>query len=76
MVNMDVSMFKNITLGETRQLQIRFEAFNVFNIQNLAAPGSSGSANGTTIGNATGVGGITSIVGTPRQMQFGARFTF
>jgi hypothetical protein len=74
--NMDVSLFKNIPLGETRQLQLRFEAFNVFNIQNLAAPGSSGTANGTTIGNATGVGAITSLVGTPRQLQFGAKFIF
>jgi hypothetical protein len=73
---MDVSLFKNIPLGETRQLQLRFEAFNVFNIQNLAAPGSSGTANGTTITNATGVGAITSIVGTPRQLQFGAKFSF
>jgi hypothetical protein len=74
--NLDVSLFKNISLGEARSLQLRFEAFNVLNIQNFAAPGSSGSANGTTIGNASGVGGITSIVGTPRQLQFGAKFSF
>src|SRR5262249_5790782 len=70
--NLDVSLGKTIPLGETRELQLRFEAFNVFNIQNLAAPPSGG----TTIGNATGVGTITGIVGTPRQLQFGAKFKF
>ncbi|HEV2964162.1 MAG TPA: carboxypeptidase-like regulatory domain-containing protein [Candidatus Angelobacter sp.] len=70
-VNMDVSLFKNVPLGEKRQLQLRAEGFNVFNIQSLAAP--TGAA--ATIGNAQ-VGKITSIVGTPRQLQFGARFIF
>jgi hypothetical protein len=74
-VNMDFSMFKNVPLGETRQLQLRIEGFNVFNIQNLAAPGSSGSTNGTTIGN-KGAGVVSSIIGNPRQLQFGARFIF
>jgi hypothetical protein len=68
---MDVSLFKNVPLGEKRQLQLRAEGFNVFNIQSLAAP--TGAA--ATIGNAQ-AGKITSIVGTPRQLQFGARFIF
>src|SRR5262249_49369488 len=70
-VNMDVSLFKNVPLGESRQLQLRAEGFNVFNIQNLAAP----TGNAATIGN-TAAGTITSIVGNPRQLQFGARFIF
>jgi Carboxypeptidase regulatory-like domain/TonB dependent receptor len=70
--NLEVSLIKSIPLGERRELQLRFEAFNVFNIQNLAAPPSGG----TTIGNATGVGTVTGIVGTPRQLQLGAKFTF
>ncbi|HEX6467354.1 MAG TPA: hypothetical protein VFZ99_08615, partial [Terriglobales bacterium] len=74
-VNMDFSMFKNVPLGETRELQFQFQAFNIFNIQNLAAPGSSGSSNGTTIGN-KGAGIVSSIVGSPREMQFGVRFVF
>jgi hypothetical protein len=70
-VNMDVSLFKNVPLGESRKLQLRAEAFNIFNIQSLAAP--TGSA--ATIRN-TQAGKITSIVGNPRQLQFGARFIF
>jgi len=70
-VNMDVSLFKNIPLGESRQLQLRAEGFNVFNVQNLSAP----TGNAATIGNSA-AGKITSIVGNPRQLQFGARFIF
>jgi outer membrane receptor protein involved in Fe transport len=69
--NMDISLFKNIPLGETRQLQLRAEAFNVFNIQNLSTP----TGNAATIGQKT-AGAVTSIVGNPRQLQFGVRFTF
>jgi hypothetical protein len=48
---------------------VRIEAFNVFNIQNLGVP------SGTTIGQA-GAGAVTSIVGTPRQVQLGVRVVF
>jgi len=70
--NVDLSLFKNVPFGAARTLQIRIEAFNVFNIQNLGVPG------GTTISNpiAAGTGQVTSIVGTPRQIQLAARFVF
>ncbi len=71
-VNLDFSVFKNIPLGksETRQLQLRFEGFNVFNIMNPGVPG-------TTIGLRT-AGLVTSLAnGTvPRELQFGARILF
>jgi hypothetical protein len=67
--NVDMSLFKKIRIGEGKELQLRGEAFNVFNIMNLAVPSV------TTIGQ-TGAGRITSIVGNPRQIQFGARFVF
>ena len=77
-VNMDVSLFKNIPLGESRQLQLRAEGFNVFNIQNYAAPSSNASnvANGGLI--QKGAGAISGLVSNlnPRQLQFGARFIF
>jgi hypothetical protein len=70
-VNLDFSLFKKVPLGEKRELQMRFEAFNVFNIQNLGVPSV------TTIGQ-TGAGRVTSLAGgtTPRQLQFGLRFVF
>ena len=67
--NMDFSLFRKIRFTEQKELQFRAEAFNVFNIMNLAVPSV------TTIGQ-TSAGRITSIVGNPRQIQFGLRFVF
>jgi hypothetical protein len=74
--NLDFSLAKNIPVAEGKNLQLRFEAFNVLNIQNLASPtGNATSIN--LVGSNIGVlGAITGIVGNPRQLQFGARFTF
>jgi hypothetical protein len=58
-------------------LQLRFEAFNVFNVQNYDVPSSlTINTNATQI--ATGVGRVTNLAsGTaPRQLQFGLRFSF
>jgi hypothetical protein len=66
--NMDFSLVKNVPLGESRAIQLRFEGFNVFNFQILGTPG-------TTIGQAT-AGVISTIASTPRQLQIGAKFMF
>jgi hypothetical protein len=66
--NVDFSVSKEVPLGESRSLQFRFEAFNVFNIQILGTPG-------TTIGQAS-AGVISGISSTPRQLQLGAKLTF
>ncbi len=74
--NVDMSMIKSIPLvREGWNLQFRFEAFNVINIQNYGF--SQDSAAALTIGNAN-AGQITSLAPgtTPRQMQFGLRFVF
>lgn len=76
-VNMDLSMFKSFPVREGMNLQLRFEAFNVFNIQNYAEPSSlTINSNATSI--AANVGRITSLAQgtTPRQLQFGLRFVF
>ncbi len=74
--NLDMSLTKSIPVAEGKTLQLRFEAFNILNIQNLAAP-SSNATNINLVGSNIGVlGAITGIVGNPRQLQFGARFTF
>ncbi|MBI1765289.1 MAG: TonB-dependent receptor [Acidobacteria bacterium] len=75
--NMDYSMFKSITVREGMNLQLRFEAFNVFNVQNYDVPSAvTINANATQI--AANVGRITSLAQgtTPRQLQFGLRFVF
>jgi hypothetical protein len=66
--DMDFSLVKNVPLGESRSIQLRFEAFNVFNFQILGTPG-------TTIGQAT-AGVISTISSTPRQLQIGAKISF
>ncbi len=75
--NMDFSMFKSFPVREGWNLQLRFEAFNVFNVQNYDAPTNlTINTNATQI--APNVGRVTNLAsGTaPRQLQFGLRFSF
>jgi hypothetical protein len=77
--NVDLSLFKSIPFGERFKLQVRAEAFNVFNIQNWDTPANANltlNTNATTI--AAGVGKISNLAQgtTPRQIQFGIRLTF
>jgi hypothetical protein len=66
--NTDFSLFKTISFAESRQLQLRFEAFNVFNHMDLGNP--------ATRVDQPNAGRITSISHMPRQMQFGLRLVF
>jgi len=72
--NVDLSLFKNVPFGGARHLQLRVEAFNVFNIQNLGTPTAAQATIAPTL--AAGTGAVTQIVGNPRQIQLGARFVF
>jgi len=75
--NVDFSMFKSIPVGERFKVQLRMEAFNVFNIQSWEVPSTvTINSSGSTI--AAGVGRITSLAQgkTPRQIQFGLRLIF
>jgi hypothetical protein len=66
----DLSLAKTIDMGGRRQLELRWDVFNVFNTVNFALPEN-------VIGNAdTDFGKITNSVGGPRVMQLGARFRF
>lgn len=76
---MDLSLFRSIEINERFKLQLRVEAFNVFNIINWDAPANANltiNSNATAI--APNVGRITGLAqGTnPRQLQFGLRFVF
>jgi hypothetical protein len=76
-VNMDFSLFKSFPVREGWNLQLRFEAFNVFNIQNYDVPSAvTINSNATQI--AANVGRVTALAQgtTPRQLQFGLRFVF
>ena len=87
--NVDLSLFKSIPVGERFKVQLRVEAFNVFNIQSWDTPSNVTINSGTaTLPNsnppvtygviASGVGRITGLAQgkTPRQIQFGLRLLF
>ena len=75
--NTDFALMKNFPIGEVMRLQLQFQAFNIFNIQNWEAPSqvtinSSGTTVNPKAGQITGLAQGT----TPREMQFGLRFVF
>ena len=84
LVNADASLIKNTSLprlGEAANLQLRFEAFNIFNHSNFQAPTDNltlgGRASAVTSGVAQGTAGILTTTATSsRQIQIGARITF
>ncbi len=66
--NLDFGLQRNVPVTEGTQLQLRVEAFNIFNHMNLGHP--QGRFDLPTFGQ------ITSLAARPRQMQFGFRFLF
>jgi hypothetical protein len=75
----DLSVFKTTKLSHNASIQLRLEAFNIFNTINWANPGATLS-NSTTFGlmtntrngsNAPGIG-----AGEPRNVQLAAKFLF
>jgi hypothetical protein len=63
----DFTMTKNIRFGESMRLQLRGEAFNVFNHTNFRALGTNVTA--------ANYGQVTTVR-DPRTIQLGAKFTF
>jgi hypothetical protein len=77
-VSTDVALMKNTRITERVAVQFRAEFFNLFNHTNLGVP-STGVFTQTTNGGgevAPNAGSITSIVGTPRQIQFWLKIQF
>lgn len=78
--NWNAGLFRNIKLGETRNLQLRMEVFNVLNRANFFLPSggnavSSGENSDVFNVNSTSFGRLTGTF-DPRIVQFGARFDF
>ena len=81
--NFNMYLQKNTQITNSVQLQLRLEAFNVFNHRNYGNPGfgftqgANTSAASIVSGtpNAT-AGQIADIVGTMRQIQLGAKLIF
>jgi hypothetical protein len=70
-LNVNAALLKNISINERMRVQLRAEAFNVFNNVNFLVSGTQQvqSINATTFGQLT-------TAGSPRIMQFAARFEF
>ena len=79
----DMSLYKTYKFTETKALRFDISAYNVSNTPQFGYPNVP---NATSVFNAlqkdpsnpspAGFGTITNTVNTPRQFQFGARFTF
>jgi hypothetical protein len=69
----DMAFFKNITIPGGRRIQLRAEGFNITNHVNLGLPQTTVFNSAGRVSNA---GQITTIVGTARQWQFGAKVDF
>ncbi len=67
----DLSLYKSFTLGKERSLRFEISSYNVTNKAQFAAPNVSTPASGYQ-----SFGQILSDSNTPRQFQFGSRFTF
>jgi len=70
MDNFDMALEKKITLGETRDLLLRAESFNVFNHAQFFGPEAvNGNPDSTNFGRIVNAN-------APRQIQIAAKFTF
>ena len=68
---LDLSLYKNFTIGKEKDLRLEVSSYNVTNKAQFSAPNVSSPASGYV-----NFGQILSTSNTPRQFQFGSRFTF
>jgi hypothetical protein len=66
--NTDLAFSRNVNIAAGRRIELRVEAFNLFNNVNWGNPN-------VTVGSAT-AGRITTTVGDPRIMQFAMKYAF
>ena len=74
--DVDLSLYKNFSLGKEKILRFEISTYNITNKAQLgmpAVPSITDVINGQAT---TPFGQIKSTVNTPRQFQFGSRFTF
>jgi hypothetical protein len=69
--DVDLTLSKTVKLGEKRNLRFDVSSYNIANRPQFASPNVSSSSSGFL-----NFGAITQTINTPRQFQFGARFTF
>lgn len=74
---LDLSLYKKFAIGEGKDIRFEVSSFNITNRAQLGMPNVPGMYEVRTQPEvAASFGQITSTVNSPRQFQFGARFTF
>ena len=68
--NADAAFSRNINMAKGHRVEIRVEAFNIFNHANWGNPGITQGSTSLTNGNVTGT------AGDPRIMQFALKYGF
>ena len=69
--DLDLSLFKSFTIGKEKNLRFEISSYNVANKAQFAGPSVSSPSSGFV-----NFGQILSDSNTPRQFQFGSKFTF
>ncbi|HWF86166.1 MAG TPA: carboxypeptidase regulatory-like domain-containing protein [Vicinamibacterales bacterium] len=72
----DVSLIKNVKLAGESRIQLRVEAFNLFNQANLGQPGGQATVGSTSFGVISNTRFPTGDSGSARQVQFAVKFLF
>lgn len=72
--DLDLSIYKTFMFGETKALRFDVSAYNTTNTPQYGYPSVPSITDATTQGLPFGL--ITNTINTPRQFQFGARFSF
>jgi Carboxypeptidase regulatory-like domain len=73
----DLSLYKNFSFGESRDLRFEIASYNIANRAQFGMPNTPSITDVQTQPSQAAVfGQITQTINTPRQFQFGARFTF
>jgi carboxypeptidase family protein len=73
---LDLSLYKTFSLGETRALRFEASSYNVTNRAQLGFPNVPTLTVLSASPSTAAFGQITNTINTPRQFQFGARFSF
>jgi hypothetical protein len=75
--NLDLSIYKAFSLGETRSIRIEVSSYNIANRAQFGMPNVPDITDVYAQASVAQLfGQITSTVNSPRQFQFGSRFTF
>jgi len=75
--DVDLSVYKQFSIGEKKELRFELSSYNIANRAQLGMPNvPSIFAVNTEVGQSAAFGQVSATVNSPRQFQFGARFTF